>query len=82
MILNSTLDSNYSWLFIIFQDRYPEEYIKSLMAFCEVENLFPLRERADKTRMFRTLLKSQTLSYIEHHPRKRLEAEDSEIPEA
>jgi hypothetical protein len=41
----------------------------------------PLKEPADKTQMFRTLLKRQALSYFEHHSRKRLDAEDSDIPD-
>jgi hypothetical protein len=51
------------------------------MAFREIENLMPMKESADKTMMFRTLLKGQALSYFEHHLRKRLEAEDSEVPD-
>jgi hypothetical protein len=51
------------------------------MAFREIENLMPMNEPADKTRMFRTLLKGQALYYFEHHLMRRLEAEDSEIPE-
>jgi hypothetical protein len=49
------------------------------MAFREIENLMPIKESADKTRMFRTLLKGQALSYFEHHLMRRLEAEDSEV---
>jgi hypothetical protein len=49
------------------------------MAFCEIENLMPMKEPADKTRVFRTLLKVQGLSYFEHHLIRRLEAEDSEV---
>jgi hypothetical protein len=41
----------------------------------------PMKEPADKTRMFRTLLKTQTLSYFEHHLMRRLEAEDSDVPD-
>ena len=41
----------------------------------------PLKEPAEKTKMFRTLLKGQALSYFEHHLRKRLGAEDSDIPD-
>jgi hypothetical protein len=52
-----------------------------VMAFCEIENLMPMKEPADKTRMFRTLLKGQDLSYFEHHLIRRLEVEDSEIPD-
>jgi hypothetical protein len=51
------------------------------MAFREVENLMPMKEPADKTRMYRTLLKGQFLSYFEHHLMRRLEAEDSEVPD-
>jgi hypothetical protein len=49
------------------------------MAFREIENLMPMKEPADKTRMFRTLLKGQALSYFEHHLMRRLKAEDSEV---
>jgi hypothetical protein len=51
------------------------------MAFHEIENLIPMKEPANKTRMVRTLLKGQALSYFEHHLRSRLEIEDSEIPD-
>jgi hypothetical protein len=51
------------------------------MALREVENLMPMKEPADRTRMFRTLLKGQGLSYFEHHLMRRLEAEDSEVPD-
>jgi hypothetical protein len=52
-----------------------------VMAFREIENLMPLKEPADKTRMFRTLLKGQALSYFEHHLMRRLKAEDSDVPD-
>jgi hypothetical protein len=51
------------------------------MAFREIENLMPMKEPADKTRMFRILLKGQALSYLEHHLMRRLEAEDSDVPD-
>jgi hypothetical protein len=51
------------------------------MAFRENENLMPMKEPADKTRMFQTLLKGQALSYFEHHLMKSLEAEYSEVPD-
>jgi hypothetical protein len=51
------------------------------MVFHEIENLMPMKEPADKTRMFRTLLKVQALSYFEHHLMRTLEAEDSDVPE-
>jgi hypothetical protein len=50
------------------------------MAFREIENLIPMKEPADKTKMFRTLLKGQALSYFEHHLMRRLEVEDSGMP--
>jgi hypothetical protein len=40
-----------------------------------------MKEPADKTRMFRTLLKEQVLSYFEHHLMKRLEAKASDVPD-
>jgi hypothetical protein len=52
-----------------------------MMAFREVENLMPMKEPADKTRMFRFLLKGQALSYFEHHLIRMLEAEDSDVPD-
>jgi hypothetical protein len=48
------------------------------MAFREIENLMPMKEPADKIRMFRTLLKGQALSYFENHLMRILEAEDSD----
>jgi hypothetical protein len=41
----------------------------------------PMKESADKTSMFQTLLKGQALSYFEHHLMRRLEAEDSDVPD-
>jgi hypothetical protein len=51
------------------------------MAFREIENLMPMKEPADKTRIFRTLLKGQALSYFEHHLMRRMEAVDSDVPD-
>jgi hypothetical protein len=51
------------------------------MTFCQIENLMPMKETADKTRMFQTLLKAQALSYFEHHLMRRLEAKDSDVPD-
>jgi hypothetical protein len=61
--------------------QYPEDWIKWVMAFREIENLMPMKEPADKTRMFQTLLKGQALSYFEHHLMRGLEVEDSELPD-
>jgi hypothetical protein len=49
------------------------------MFFREIENLMPLKETADKHRIFQTLLKGQAVSYFENHLKRRLESEDSEL---
>jgi hypothetical protein len=59
--------------------QYPEDWIKWVMAFRAIDNLIPMKEPADKTRMIRILLKVQALSYFEHHLMRRLEAEDSDV---
>jgi hypothetical protein len=59
---NPTSGSKYSRQFAIFKDGCPEDWIKWVMAFLEIENLMPMKEPADKTRMVRTLLKGQALS--------------------
>jgi hypothetical protein len=73
--------SNYHKQLTIFKDGCPEDWIKWVMAFCEIENLMSLKEPADNTRMFWTLMKGQGLSYFEHHLMRRLEAEDSDVPD-
>jgi hypothetical protein len=52
-----------------------------VMVFRDIENLMPMKKPADNTRMSRTLLKGQTLSYFDHYLMRRLEAEDSEVPD-
>jgi hypothetical protein len=79
---NPALGSKYSQQFAVFKDGCPEYWIKWVMAFREIQNLMTMEESADNTRMFRTLLKGQALSYFEHHLMRRLEAEDSEIPDS
>jgi hypothetical protein len=78
---NPALGSKYSRQFVIFKDGCAEDWIKWVRTFREIENLMPMKEHDDKTRMFRTLLKSQALSYFEHHLMRRLEAADSEVPD-
>jgi hypothetical protein len=80
---NSASGSKYSRKFVIFKDgcRVPEDWVKWVMAFREIEDLMPMKEPADNTRMFRTFLKGQALSYFEHNLMRRLEAEDSEVPD-
>jgi hypothetical protein len=52
-----------------------------MMAFHEIENLMLMKESADKTRMFQTLLKGQAFSFFENHHMRRLEAEDLDVPD-
>jgi hypothetical protein len=73
--------SKYSRQFAIFKDGCQEDWIKWVMAFREIENLMLMKEPADKTRIFQTLLKGQSLSYLEHHLMRRMEAEDSDVPD-
>jgi hypothetical protein len=40
-----------------------------------------LMKPAEKNRMFWNLFKGQVLSYFQHHRRRWLEAEDSELPD-
>jgi hypothetical protein len=79
--VNPAKDFKHSRQFSFFKDGYLEEWIKWVMAFCEIENLMPMKEPAENTRMFGTLLKGQALSYFEHHLRTRVETEDSELPD-
>jgi hypothetical protein len=51
------------------------------MAFREIENLMPIKEHAENIRMFRALLKGQAFSYFEYHLMRRLEVEESDVPE-
>jgi hypothetical protein len=71
------------WTLLKGQDlSYFEHHTLSvLMAFREIENLMPMKEPADKIRMFWTLLKVQAMPYFEHQLWRRLEIEDSEIPD-
>jgi hypothetical protein len=39
------------------------------------------KEPSNKTRIFWTLLKGKALSYSEYHLRRRVEAEDSDVPD-
>jgi hypothetical protein len=53
---NPPWGSKYSRQFAIFKDGCPEDWIKWVMAFREIENLMPMKEPADKTRMLQTFL--------------------------
>jgi hypothetical protein len=41
----------------------------------------PMKEPAEKNMMLQILLKSQALLYFEHHLMRRLETEDSDVPD-
>jgi hypothetical protein len=78
---NPASGSKYSQNFDTFKvPRGVDHWLTVLMYFHDNENLMTLKEPANKTRMFRTLLKGQALSYSEHHLMRRLEAEDLELP--
>jgi hypothetical protein len=51
------------------------------MGYREIEPLIDLTEPADKSKMVRTPLKGQALSHFEHYLRKKLEAEDADLPD-
>jgi hypothetical protein len=55
--------------------------VEDWYAYPEIESLKPLKDPADKSKMLRTLLKGQALSYLEHHLSKSLDAEDAEFPD-
>ena len=73
--------TKYARHFVIFKDGCAEDWVKWLMAYRDIESLMDLSEPANKSKMVRTLLKGQALSHFEHHLRKRLEAEDAELPD-
>jgi hypothetical protein len=66
---------------IIFKDGCAKDWAKWLMAYRKIETLMILKEPADKSKMVRTLLQGQALSYFEHHLKRRLDAEDAELPD-
>jgi hypothetical protein len=78
---NNNPATKYARHFVIFKDGCAEDWVKWLMASSEIESLMDLSEPVDKGKMVRTLLKGQALSHFEHHLRKRLEAEDLELPD-
>jgi hypothetical protein len=60
----------------IFKDGSPEEYIRWLMGYCDLELLMPLKEPSDRTEMLRTMLKVRALLLFEYHLSKRCGGED------
>jgi hypothetical protein len=66
--------SKYARHFFIFKDVCAEEWVKWLMSYLEIESLIPLKEPADNSKMLRTLMKGQCLSYLEYHLMLKMEA--------
>jgi hypothetical protein len=56
-----------------------EKVINRLVFVSEIEKLIPLKDPTDKTIVFRSLLKVQVLPIFEHHLKRRLETEDSDL---
>ena len=71
--------TRFSKEFIIFKDGSPEEYIRWLIGYRDLELLMPLKEPSDKTKMLRTMLKGRSLSLFEYHLSKRCGGEDIEV---
>jgi transposase InsO family protein len=65
--------------FFIFKDGTPEEYIKWLMGYRDLELLMPLKEALERTKMLRTLLKGRALSLFEYHLSKRCGTEEEGV---
>ena len=55
--------TRFSKEFIIFKDRSPEEYIRWLIGYLDLELLMPLKEPSDRTKMLCTMLKGHSLSF-------------------
>jgi hypothetical protein len=73
--------SRYSKEFLIFKDSCPEEWIKWLMEYRDLEVMIPLKETSEQTKMIRTLLKGRALAQFDYHLSKQVCAEDIELPD-
>ena len=78
--------TRFSKEFFVFKDGSPEEYIRWLMGYRDLELLMPLKEPSDRTKMLRTILKGRALSLFEYHLSKRcggeyIETTDQELLE-
>jgi hypothetical protein len=78
---SNNLATKYARHFVMFNDGCAEDWVKLLMVYHDIESLMGLSEPAVISKLVRTLLKGQALSPFEHHLRKRLEAENSELPD-
>ena len=50
--------------FFIFKDGSPEEYVRWLIGYRDLELLMPLKEPSDRTKTLHTMLKGRSLSFI------------------
>jgi len=73
--------SRYSKEFLVFKDGCPEEWIKWLMAYRDLEVMMPLKEVSERTKMLWTLLKGRALAQFDYHLSKQIRAEDIELPD-
>jgi hypothetical protein len=74
--------SRYYIEFIIFKSGHPEDWMKWLMGYSDLEVMMRLKETAEMTKMFRKLLKGRMLAQFDYHLSKRVCAEDIELPGA
>jgi hypothetical protein len=58
--------------FLVFKDGSPEEYIRWLMCYRDLELLRPLKEPSDRTKMLPTMLKGRALSLFKYHLSKKM----------
>ena len=65
--------------FIIFKNGSPEEYMRWLIGYRDLELLMPLKEPSDRTKMLCNMLKGHSLSLFEYHLSKRCGGEDIEV---
>jgi hypothetical protein len=70
--------TRFSKEFFVFKDGSPEEYIRWLMGYRNLELLMPLKEPSDRTKMLCTMLKGRNLSLFEYHLFKRCGGKDIE----
>jgi hypothetical protein len=67
--------------FLIFKVGCPEEWIKWLMDYRDLEVMMPLKETSERTKMIWTLLKGRALAQFDYHLSKQVCAEDIELPD-
>jgi len=73
--------SRFAKEFVIFKSGHPEEWIKWLMGYRDLEVMMTLTETVEKTKLIRTLLKGRALAQFDYHLSKRVRSEDIELPD-